>query len=103
MTEPKNPFGEYLERKARRDAEYAPVMAILVKLWESEISNSYVPSATDFIVWLEEFGPDETELAIRIAASRNTGDHRRRPSAQIAYITGILRNRKKARESRGAS
>jgi len=85
----------YLQLKLAHDKAYANVIVRLVSLWSDVLSESYVPDENVLYLWLEEFGPDEVERAIRIAASQNIRPHRRLPSENAPYVKAILRNRKR--------
>jgi hypothetical protein len=89
----------YLEVRKERDSAIKTLCNSFDGMWIEYLTVNHRPSLTCFIGWLERFGPEELEQAIRIAAKQvdygRFGNLESWTSCDnlARYISGILRKR----------
>jgi len=97
--------GRYLEVSLKLSEARALIRQRLTNVWREFISETYVPTDSQWNHWLHRFGPDEIEWSIRSTALKfnaggfNGGEQTQVESA-IRYASGIMYNRRKELESK---
>lgn len=96
----------YLEAKRQRDNIFNKVRIALSETW-IELLNADVPDSQQWDVWINKYGFEEVEAAIRICAGKTLftdlgrGSTYRQRQECGKYISGILKKRREDREANG--
>jgi hypothetical protein len=93
----------FLSAKAQLDASRSKAVAALEQTWMDFLTENTVPGVRVFVPWIDNYGPDEVEKAIKIASIAYTkgrfGFYDGVIRKLFPYVGAILRNRKSDKEN----